>query len=215
MLKSKLFCMMILICTILAGCSSNSLPINTGSAYIAGVQNDSACFISIESYDQYLVHIQEAPLPSDFLSYEEISHLGEFKSFVAYRNPITDIYSEYHYSIIDSSGIELFFSAFHYDKFAAPIHSVTSEVDLNNMRVLNSEEQGGYLVGELQYYYIQGKLNYLEWKINDVTFQLDANCKSTNNVSANYPVDKTTVFGQLLDIQDKTAEEIMRILLGE
>ena len=55
--------------------------------------------LTLETYDEYLNFIDNAELPAEFVAYEEISHLGEFKSFVCLSEARLNNFSSCMYTL--------------------------------------------------------------------------------------------------------------------
>lgn len=166
--------------------------------------------VNITSYTEYLLYLQFADLPDGFVTYEDYSHLGSFKSFTGVFDVFAQ-YTQYRYCLVDGSGTELILWVYH-DKYEAPEHTLTSTPNPSNMRYLNNEDKGYYLHGDLGYHYIAGGLYNLVWQIGNVSLMLEAKSPTTTERGSSYPNNESTVFGKLLNIQDKTPEEVWKLL---
>lgn len=157
----------------------------------------------IESYDEYLKFIKGVNLPTDFVSYEAISTLGEFKSFVCLSDASNNDFSSCMYNLFDESQSEfvLYVDIGSQTAITTPVSTVTT-IDGNNMRSLvNSSGAGIYVASGMEYKYVAGKLLSISWSNDNVSYTL-----SGTSMLGDYPEDfATTAVGKMMNIQSATS----------
>ncbi len=163
------------------------------------------------TYDEYKEFLKSADLPDDFVSYSDLSHFGELDwfSYVPYFH-----FDAYHYHIIDKQGYEFFINVER--KYETPEYIDkyplldASQINPSDMRSLPSGEKGRYIIGNMTYWYLSGKLNAIRWHQDGMYFELSV----CDPGFAEYPLDANTTIAKLLRIQNKSADELTAILQG-
>ncbi len=129
-------------------------------------------FLNISEYNDF---ISKAHVSEEFVTYEEIQHLGEFKELIFHYNFLYEIsagmenleidYSCYQYELKDSTG---FTFSITFDNVGGGndkgqlIQQSEQSVVLTNMQSFGKEN--GYLcVDDLKYVYKNGNLRMIEW----------------------------------------------------
>ena len=200
------FFFLIVVCFFLYGCANNmseSTDIPTITVLV-----DSPSKV-IEEYDDYLTYTQSNELPRNFVNYSAISHWGSFGHFLINPDALMyGIYDWYAYEIIDTSGMPICIDIKHTssDDNSATANMITN-VNLADMRTVNTSEVCVFHFAGLEYRYNKGNLYAIVWYENDLTFILSENLR-------NHPLDTSTV-GQLLNIQGKTEKEIQSLVTGK
>lgn len=155
---------------------------------------------TIESYGEYLEFIAHAELPSDFVPYEAIANLGEFKSFVCLSDVRDNDFSSCMYSLFDESQSEfvLYVDIGNQDVSTVPVSNITA-VNSNNMRsLINSTDAGTYIVSGMEYKYIAGKLLSISWSDGNISYTL-----SGTSMLGDYPENiTTTAVGKMMNVQN-------------
>lgn len=169
--------------------------------------------LTIESYDEYRSFLKETKLPEDFVTYSDLSHFGEFDVFVRLCSPLDD-YSSYMYGFIDACDYKSVISVDRVYETPAYIGKYplldAGQLNLSDMRTLPSGENGRYVIGNITYWYISGKLSSIRWHQDGMYFQLSV----SDPRFAEYPLDTNTTIAKLLNIQNKSADELTVILQG-
>lgn len=163
-------------------------------------ETDNIIALTIENYQQYLNFIANTEIPTDFVTYEELAFMGEFKGLV-----VTSFYSNkfirYHYTFVDDFGVEIYLSI---------RTDYNSESDLTtknyilqppqNLRSIESKDKKWLLLGDMEYLYLQGELSQIYWYSNQT--RVIISCAST---FSQYPATQSSTFmSQLLNIDTAT-----------
>lgn len=168
----KIFCLFILTLFVLINMSSCQ-KLENGNIFKGIQDNDNSIsgdepllgFYDISSYEKFIV---QTDLPEDFVRYDNIKALGEFKGIVFLCDTEDGDFSYYMYSLIDKNAGEF---TLYVDKkpFYESEHTknVITEVDKSDMRSLDTEISGTYQQDNLRYVFISGKLISIEWKSGD------------------------------------------------
>lgn len=164
--------------------------------------------LTLETYDDYIKFIGKAELPAEFVMYEEISHLGEFKSFVCLSESRINDFSSCMYNLFDESQSQFFlYVDIGLQESIPPVSTVTA-VNGSNMRSLvNSTDSGSFIVSGMEYKYVGGKLLSIAWFKDNVRYTL-----SGVSMLGDYPENTTTTaVAKLLDLE--TAASCLDALL--
>lgn len=122
-------------------------------------------------YDEYLNWLDSADyLPETFIPYETLSFIGAFDGVVCLSN------TNFMYNFIDANGVELYLYVYlnvdsgqSDSSVASPILTAIDQID---MRFYPNEASGAMSVGDLEYYYIKGKLSSIKWRTDTTQFIL-------------------------------------------
>lgn len=129
--------------------------------------------LNLETYEEYLNFIGKAELPAEFVTYEEISHLGEFKSFVCLSEARLNNFSSCMYTLFDESQREFLLYVDIGSQETIPSESTVTAVNGSNMRSLvNSTDSGSFVVSGIEYKYLGGKLHTISWFKDNVRYKL-------------------------------------------
>ena len=144
--------------------------------------------VTIEDYDEYISFITSMGMPDSFITYDELSFLGNFKMFICPPFASAKELTQYIYDFKDSNG---------YDVVIA-IQPVRNQISTENILMLNnvtdyrklsSEEKGVATINGLTYRYVKGKLLTIEFVYEDMQFVI-----SGNSVLSDYPVNGEDTF---------------------
>lgn len=201
----KLFIAIILISLIFSmfSCSSeNGESYNSNGNnenYTAGVMGERP-LLTLESLSAYKKFVKNAKLPDDFVYYDDIKFLGEFKGFVCSSESRVDDYSECMYTLYDEDAGEFVL----YIDREPPQESehtknVITNVNAKNMRSLDSSEHGTYKNGDINYVYLNGKLFSIRWKSGEWYCSISSiddlkEDTSGSNISKLFDLDTSTAF---------------------
>lgn len=224
MLRCSLISLLLCVCLLFAGCAGDMSLENpttptaqpTSLPRPIGALSDSMGLIlntSFSSYEEYLEFIGTSTLPECFTTYNQLSHWGNFKSFTCNLIRETGVYSNnnHYYSVIDHTGL-LFTIGILPGKDEPLVHSVSATPNLSDMRRLNSNETGLYRYGDVYYHYINGEIYCIKWEIDGVQFYVRPHYFWME--IEYYPYVETTVFGKLMNIQNRTTEEVLQLVLN-
>ena len=166
-----------------------------------------APLLTLETYDEYLNFIGNAELPAEFVAYEDISNLGEFKSFVCLSESRINDYSSCMYTLFDESQSEFVLYVDIDSKETIPSASTVTTINGSNMRSLvNSTDSGSFVVSGIEYKYVGGKLLTISWFKDNVRYTLFDSL-------GDYPENTTTTaVAKLLDLE--TAASCLDALLN-
>ena len=166
--------------------------------------------LTLETYDEYLNFIGSAELPAEFVLYEDISHLGEFRSFVCLSEVRVNDFSSCMYTLIDESQSQFMLYVDIGSQETVPPVSTVTAVNKSNMRSLvNSTDSGSFIMSGMEYKYVGGKLLSIAWFKDNVRYTL-----SGDSMLGDYPENATTtVVAKLMNIE--TAASCLDTLLYE
>lgn len=165
--------------------------------------------LTLNTYDEYLNFIGSAELPAEFVAYEEISNLGEFKSFVCLSEARVNDFSSCMYTLFDESQSQFVLYVDIGSQETVPPVSTVTAVNRSNMRSLvNSIDSGSFVVSGMEYKYLGGKLHTISWFKDNVRYTL-----SGDSMLGDYPENTTTTaVAKLLDLE--TAASCLDALLN-
>ena len=160
-------------------------------------------FLVVKTIDEYNEFIKSEQLPDNFVTYENIKQIGEFKNLTVRSYYYFGDFSAYHYELIDPSGYEVFFNITTDDEEYKDYPN-TSDVNPQNMRELNKQASGTlkYDHNKLKYSYFNGKLRTIQWRSQGVQYVLSV---------SDYPDTSDTFTGKLMNLE--TASEAVDALL--
>lgn len=160
--------------------------------------------LCIEEYNEYLKLVESQVLPDAFVKYEAISGFGDFSSLVILSDFRNDEYSTYMYSLIDQTDTMLNIYIEH-EKEKATSSKIISETVVNkkDLRVISSNDTGKFETEGITYTYVSGELLTVSWKDGNITYTISYDTK--NDDITQKPINDTTMFGKLLNIETATA----------
>jgi hypothetical protein len=160
--------------------------------------------LTLSSLSDYNKLLNSGKFPKNFVLYEKIKAIGEFDSLVITSDAYQNDYSEYLYSLIDSTGHELSLYVYSMDSYidrygTLPTKSTVSVTDTTNMRSSAKAAKGVYVSNRAMYKYLQdGSLLSVVWVEQDVVFSLSV---SESYVTlSDYPTDVSTFVSELLNV---------------
>ena len=196
-LTRKVFTLVVIVCIVL------SLSVNSFATDIPS--------LTLESYDEYQSFLRETKLPKDFVTYSDLAHFGEFDIFVRTCQPYEN-YNSYMYGIIDECDYDL---TIYVDREYETPEYITnyplldiSQINPSDMRNISSGVNGRYVISDITYWYISGTLTSIRWNHDGIYFGL---CNFGPNFQG-YPLDADTTVAKLLNIADKSGNELHNIL---
>lgn len=154
--------------------------------------------LTLTDYSEYEEFIDTHTLQEDFITYDQLSFLGEFGIFI-YFSYYYGNYGEYSYTVIDENGYELFIRMQHLnindEVFDSPaVLDSTAHTNKTDLRNIDNTATCYTMLNNVKYTYVQGKLLSLEWVENNIQYTL-----SGNGMLDNYPTDgNATVMSKLL-----------------
>ncbi len=123
--------------------------------------------LSIFSLDEYNYFLEVCELPDHFITYRDLRQIGDFKGFVVLENQATIKYKSYMYSFLDGDyDITLYVK--HNDNELDTIQTEKNILNSSGIDMRRNISTGSYFNGDMEYYYIQGNLNSIEWKSNNI-----------------------------------------------
>jgi hypothetical protein len=144
---------------------------------------DQLAFFDYSEYKEFIGTTDK--LPGDFVYYEDIAHLGTFKSIVFIQVHEFEGYEEYDqyygdimYGLIDSTNTRF---SLYVDKeafnYSTPVSSKkidAEKVNATDMRKISVNEHGIYTHEGIEYLYKYGELLTIRWKSGEQYFRLSS-----------------------------------------
>jgi len=159
---------------------------------------DEYLFLTLVSLEEYKEKVINSPyLPSDFVFYEKISWMGEFKSLVFTSDTQgKKDYSEYFYTLIDPTGRDFYFHVKRrVSNLSDPVDG--SLISYDSMGSLSEKYSGFYEFKELTYKYTLGNLAAISWNHDGIDYHLSG---AEFTTFSDYPDIRSTLIGRLLNI---------------
>ncbi len=155
--------------------------------------------LTMSDKDAYAKFVATTDLPTDFVTYEQLTMLGSFFSLVILSDGRYGDFSEYVYTFIDENNFKTVLYVEHInqlsaqDQLTAKTYLLADETT-SNLRNHSSLESGYVLLDSGEYKYINGNLLSIEVPIGNIVFTVYG-----ENLYQ-YPTgDKQTFVSQLLD----------------
>ena len=163
--------------------------------------------LTISSKEEYVDFLNSNQLPADFVSYDKISAIGNFKGLVILSDAYSNNYSSYMYNLVDSSGFEFVVYIDHEER-ESYLTDFVSNVNKTDMRVLSDDSKGFYVHDDITYTYISGKISSIVWKSQNIIYTLLGDAKFFN-----YPLTDSTFIGKMLNTN--TALQVLNEVFTE
>ena len=163
--------------------------------------------LTISSKEEYVDFLNSNQLPADFVSYDKISAIGNFKGLVILSDAYSNDYSSYMYNLVDSSGFEFVVYIDHEER-ESYLTDFVSNVNKTDMRVLSDDSKGFYVYNDITYKYISGKISSIVWKSQNIIYTLFGGAKFFN-----YPLTDSTFIGKMLNTN--TALQVLNEVFTE
>ncbi|MBQ8408135.1 MAG: hypothetical protein IJY39_04655 [Clostridia bacterium] len=139
------------------------------------VENVEIPLMTFESLDELDAFLKMNKIPRNFVTYDVISDMGEFISFVFLSDAQSGDYSHGFYSLRDKSGMEIgVYVQFLNDTYVSAedqIFEVPTPMDLRTSET-NGSKLGVYVVDQISYTYISGLLSSIKWEIDNIQFTI-------------------------------------------
>lgn len=146
-----------------------------------------------ESYEK--ICEKNGGLPENFVTYDKISHIGAFDSFIYLSNVISGDNSRYMYTLIDENGYNVSIKFKLNDDKPSEAENILITENINDFRNLSSEISGCVFVDDVEYTYVLGKLLSIKKVYEDITVTITG-----ASVLSDYPTDREETFiSRLLD----------------
>lgn len=123
-------------------------------------------------YAEYLHFLDTAKLPEDFVSYEEISMLGEFDGFVCLDGTKVEKGSSLFYSFKTDDGWECNVYVYHEERESLLSPLLEEVLNKEDLRTLREERKGYFMIDGMTYGYAKGKLISVKWEDEGIIFVL-------------------------------------------
>lgn len=206
-MKKKLTIILLLsaLCLTISACNMNTLNKVDGSdsteMHTDGSLDDPVVLpekgesplLTLESINEYTKYLTLSKMPIDFVTYDQIELIGDFKSLVFLSDAYSNDYSSYMYTLIDSEGFEITLYVNNSAEILSTVTTVT-EVDTKNMRSLSNTHSGTYVSGNINYQYVSGKLISISWVNQNINYTL---CGTS--MLYEYPPAASTFVGKMLN----------------
>ena len=120
----------------------------------------SGCEISvtIEDYDEYVSFITSMGMPDSFMTYEELSFLGNFQTFICEPFTTGDECKEYIYVVEDDNGYSVMLSIELAEKELVTENYIFMSDNISDYRFVEYDNVVHSIVNDLKYSYARGKL---------------------------------------------------------
>ena len=142
-------------------------------------------------------------LPENFITYDKISHMGEFESFIYLSNVISGDNSTYMYSLMDENGYNVNIRFKLNEEGFSEAENILITENIDDFRMVTSEIACCTFVDNVKYTYASGKLLSIKMVYENVTITITG-----NSVLSDYPVDGTDTFISRL-LSPNTASEAL------
>lgn len=163
--------------------------------------------LTISSKEEYVDFLNSNQLPADFVSYDKISAIGNFKGLVILSDAYSNNYSSYMYNLVDSSGFEFVVYIDHEER-ESYLTDFVSNVNKTDMRVLSDDSKGFYVHDDITYTYISGKISSIVWRKQNIIYTLHGDATFFN-----YPLTDSTFIGKMLNTD--TALQVLNEVFTE
>lgn len=175
-----LICISIIFC---ASCGKNNITETTPplaestNNTISEYDPMSVDSVYIDDYKEYLDYVDEYA-KEDFISYDQISFIGEFKDLVLLTDEQN--FDRYMYTFIDENGNIIYLKVYHdYTKESWWKDENTSKDIIpipsgGNFVKRNHDKSGFMTVGNLNYNYVCGEINCIFWTSGNYGFVLSS-----------------------------------------
>ena len=201
----------LVVCFALTGCST--IPDNTVTT-TGATQQDFLLVDGFSDYHEYLNFLETWELPDHFIPASKFLHFGEFACFVLVGDSATKhMFTEYLYTYTDVNNLHIFIGIDH-ETPSLPGGFTARALDdrrmnLSDMRTLTGPDSGHYTIYGITYEYLYGNLFNIILENDGVNYVISA------DQLCDYPLDPATPLAQLLNIQNKTEDELYAIFTGE
>lgn len=161
--------------------------------------------LSLWTQWEYRIFLATAELPEDFVTYDMLKPIGQFKGYV---NLGEADYSQSYYSFADENGVELALYIKPLEE-AEGYDAAENPPDPRDLRTLPEEGIREYYCGALRYRYLEGKLLTIRWVFGDKEFVL-----YMDGTYSEYPLSGAETFVSRL-LNTETAEDALEQLRKE
>ena len=152
--------------------------------------------------DEYNEFVDHADLPEDFVHYENLTHLGEFRSLIIFSQKIDKYtakdYSNYMYSFVDEKGTVLYLNVGPQNKEVFKLVETVESKYWGDMQTGDPTMYKQAVTIDrngVSYLYTRNKLYIIAWETNGILFMLDTSSWFDQGF---YPEDGPLTFVQEL-----------------
>ena len=176
---------------------NNQITNNEQNGDIEASQGGDRPMLSIESVGEYTDFIKSTKLPENFVTYEKINQLGDFKfKFLVFLEEVHAIeYKSYLYTLVDSSGYEICLYIDNLETVETDdINISTDTVNAADMRTIAEKTSGTFTTDGISYKYVAGELLSISWIDQGIRYKLCG-----DPMLSDYPATQSTFVGKLLN----------------
>ena len=221
MKKVVLIVLVVWLCMILASCrkqeniKGDCTSLNHGERLKQSAEeglNEEWLSYPFPDYEAYQEFLKENELPEDFVRYEDVWLLGEFQGLTILSNMMRGDYTCYMYKLTDKTGYTFYLYVKHLENSEREFVEANSAVNVNteDMRCLKSGDKGIFIQDGVEYDYVNGKLNSIQWQQTDILYTISSS--NPYELFSNYPENADTAIGYLMNASD--AENVMMMAIG-
>lgn len=151
--------------------------------------------LTFESVGEYTDFINSKKLPENFVTYEKINQLGDFKNLIFLSATGENDFSSYVYTLVDSTGYEiaLYIDNLVMDEIVVPTDTIAN-INANDMRTIPEKNNGTFTTKGISYKYVAGELLSISWIDQGISFKV---CGSST--LSDYPTTQSTFVGKMLN----------------
>lgn len=206
----KYLVILLLLVVLLHGCAEKSVTPTTTEdpREIPSISWAEHVKLNIDRLNRLLERID---VPEDFVRYEQIEKYGSFLEMSFTSNVMTDGYNKYIYYLKEPNQYSFAFEFNHGDQTETKPMVGSSEF-VNGLTRMKTDDSGWVLHCGAYYYYEEGALREILWRINEVE------CKLILNNRVDYPKSwwrssflQTLLYGTNRQIEKALADFAVRV----
>lgn len=156
---------------------------------------------AIESYREYEKFVKDVHLNSKIVTYEQVKVIGDFRSFVVLSDAQRGDYSDFLYCFRDRTNsaviLELYVTDLNVRTPPNYHEEISFDGSYDDMRKLSTDQSGYVIVDGVEYHYILGELQSIEWEKDHWRFALTG-----NSMLGDYPAEGNEFIKDLLSCKN-------------
>jgi len=206
-MKNTLLLVIVFALTLLTACTKteNVPTVNTSPSGYVDISIPNGSHSSLEEYRTFIA--TDTRLREDFVYYEDLSLLGDFRSLVCLNFDSTFCFNGYMYSFIDANEFIYATDVMHYidnNELIDSLRRVSVTEDMESMKSIAITEGAACIERcDLQYLYSGGKLICIRLYTDNMTYTFSFTYMNIMDI-LEYPLDAETTFvSRLLSMDDE------------
>ncbi len=156
--------------------SEDDIKTTTSTQEQIAIPNIDVEILTMSSYDEYLNFINSTELPDNFVYFDYIDQIGDFRSLVILADHKRGDYSRYMYFFADEK-YHIALRIDHDENIEDVVakckdygFTLTSDINSSDMRTIKADKKQMFFENDILYTYIDNRLSSIRWQSEEILY---------------------------------------------